>query len=106
MKSHRRRSRKVEKALIAAHRQGEAVQVDHLFQAEVMNHIRRLPLPSVSPGDEETAYGTMVWQFAGVVVSLVGMLSGYFLLREVTTQYYVMQILLYELKTPMILGLL
>lgn len=58
--------RKVEEALIAAHRLQEPVQADPAFRRELMEHIRGLGSTEVEERREAPSWIVPVWRFAAV----------------------------------------
>ncbi|MBF0496854.1 MAG: hypothetical protein HQK58_09835 [Deltaproteobacteria bacterium] len=78
MKKINEQLRKVEAALLAAHRREDEAQINQEWQAEVMFHIRRLrPVRGVV---EETAiFDRLLWRFAAAAGLTAAAVCLYFL---------------------------
>ena len=81
-RSHEEDVRRVEEALIAAHRVQQSVGVDPAFQRDVMRHIRGLAVPVAEEGQSASAWLGPVWRFAAVTCVICLLLFCYSLNTE------------------------
>lgn len=81
--------RKVEEALVAAHRLQEPVQADPAFRRELMEHIRGLGPTAAAERKEAPPWLVPVWRFAAVTCVVCILLFFYALNTETSLDFEV-----------------